>query len=384
MIDDLRQVNQLYQDRAQRARQLKAEGKGVIGYLCTFTPVELITAAGLLPYRLTGSAEESITEADRHLETIACPYTRSILDLALKDRYSFLDGIVMPHSCDNVVNLYNVWSQRIDHSFAHFVNVPHTLSAPSIRFFETELNTFKQSLEKYTGREITREDLCRAIASHNEQRSLVRELYGFRKQDPAAISGSEMTKTIVAVMSLPVDEANSLLRQVILEIEKRKNGLGETKEPGVRLMIHGTGNDETTFMEIVEGTGAQVVVDDLCFGTRPYSYEVEVTEEPLAGLAESYLNEIHCPRTYRPSPGTHQEDLENRFGHIYTFAREYNVKGVILYILRYCDTHAFDAPDLKEYLEGKGLPVLQLDEDYPTSSIARLKIRVQAFVEVVA
>ena len=134
---------------------------------------------------------------------------------------------------------------------------------------------------------------------------------------------------------------------------------------------------------MVEQSGAQVVVDDLCFGTRPFWYEVEITDDPLAGIARSYLEKINCPRTYRQSPGSHQEDLENRFGYIYEFARDFNVSGIIFYILRYCDTHAFDAPDLKEYLEGKGLPVLQIEEEYPVGSVTRLKTRVEAFLEMI-
>jgi len=382
MASSLEQVQQIYEDRGRRARKLKTEGRSLIGYLCSFTPVELITAAGLIPYRFTGGGGESITEADVHLERIACPYTRSILDLALKKKYEFVDGFVMPHSCDNVVNLYDVWAQSIDHTYAHFVNVPHTTSDPSIRFFEAELGIFKKSLEKFTGSEITTEALQQAIAAHNEQRALVRELYEFRKKDPAPLAGSEVTRIIVAIMSLPVDEANELLRGVIGEVAARGDGWG--KSTGPRLMIHGTGNDETTFMEIVEDVGAEVVADDLCFGTRPYWYDVQVTDDPLVGLGASYLNDVRCPRTYRPSPGTHEEDLENRFGHMYEFARDYSVKGAILYIIRYCDTHAFDAPDLKEYLESKGLPVLVLEEDYPISSTARLKTRVQAFSEVLS
>jgi len=381
MSDSLQRVDEIFRDRGQRARELKAEGTGIIGYLCTFTPIELIAAAGLVPYRLTGGADEPIAAADRHLETIACPYTRSILDLTLRGKYDFLDGFVMPHSCDNVVNLYTVFARTVEHSYAHFVNVPHTLSAPSIKFFAAELATFKRSLEKYTGREITADNLRAAIGLYNEQRALVRELYAFRKRAHPPISGSEMTRVIVSLMSLPVAEANALLRGVIAEVGKRN---GEARNNGPRLMIHGTGNDETTFLEIVEGVGAQVVADDLCFGTRSYWFEVPLTDDPLVGLAETYLDKIHCPRTFRQSPGTHEQDLENRFGHIYEMAREFGVQAVIVFIMRYCDTHAFDAPDLKQYLEGKGLSVLHIEEDYPTSSVGRLKTRVQAFVETIA
>lgn len=380
MVQGLARIEQIYQERAQGAKELKARGKSIIGYLCSFTPVEIITAADLVPYRIMGNVKQPITHADAYLETIACPFTRSCLDMALKGGYDFLNGYVMPHACDNIVKLYDVWMYNIKHTYAHFVNVPHTLSPASFDFFEAELETFKRSLERFSGREITTEGLNRSIQLYNEQRALVRKLYQLRRQDPPSLSGTEMTKVIVAVMSTPVTEANELLKGVIKEVKEKGNGC--QKKP-VRLMVCGTGNDDITFIEMVEESGANVVIDDLCFGTRPYWYEVEVSHNPLASIARSYLEKLNCPRTYRQSPGSHQEDLENRFGYLYEFVKDFKVNGVILYILRYCDTHAFDAPDVKEYLQGKGLPVLEIEGDYPTPSIARLKTKVQAFLEMI-
>jgi len=381
MTQGLAKAEQIYQNRDRKAKELKAEGKKIIGYLCSFTPVEMITAADLVPYRITGSTKESIALADAYLETIACPFTRSCLDIALKGSYDFLDGFVVPHACDNIVKLYDIWTYDIKHAYAHFVNVPHTLSPASFGFFEAELGTFKKSLERFSGREITAEGLSRAIQLHNEQRALVRKLYELRKQDPPLLSGTEMTKVIVAVMSTPVTEANELLKATIEEVQARRDG-PQTKP--ARLMVCGTGNEETTFIEIVEESGANVVIDDLCFGTRPYWFEVEMSDNPLTGIARSYLEKLNCPRTYRQSPGSHQADLENRFGYLYEFAKDFKVNGVILYINRYCDTHAFDAPEVKEYLGGKGLPVLEIEGDYPLGGIAGLKTRIQAFLETVS
>jgi benzoyl-CoA reductase subunit C len=381
MTQGLAKAEQIYQNRDRKAKKLKSEGKKIIGYLCSFTPVEMITAADLVPYRITGSTKESIALADAYLETIACPFTRSCLDMALKGSYDFLDGFVVPHACDNIVKLYDIWTYDIKHAYAHFVNVPHTLSPASFGFFEAELGTFKKSLERFSGREITAEGLSRAIQLHNEQRALVRKLYELRKQDPPLLSGTEMTKVIVAVMSTPVTEANELLKATIEEVQARRDG-PQTKP--ARLMVCGTGNEETTFIEIVEESGANVVIDDLCFGTRPYWFEVEMSDNPLTGIARSYLEKLNCPRTYRQSPGSHQADLENRFGYLYEFAKDFKVNGVILYINRYCDTHAFDAPEVKEYLGGKGLPVLEIEGDYPLGGIAGLKTRIQAFLETVS
>jgi len=380
MTPGLARAEQIYQNRNQKAKELKTEGKKIIGYLCSFTPVEMITAADLVPYRITGSMRESIALADAYLETIACPFTRSCLDIALKGSYDFLDGFVVPHACDNIVNLYDIWTYNIKHAYAHFVNVPHTLSKASFEFFEAELGTFKRSLERFSGRELTAEGLRQAIQLHNEQRALVRKVYQLRKQDPPLLSGTEMTKVIVAVMSTPVTEANELLQATIEEVQARRDG---PQIKPARLMVCGTGNEETTFIEVVEESGANVVIDDLCFGTRPYWFEVEMDDNPLAGIARSYLEKLNCPRTYRQSPGSHPADLENRFGYLYEFAKDFKVNGVVLYINRYCDTHAFDAPEVKEYLQGKGLRVLEIEGDYPIGSIAGLETRIQAFLETV-
>jgi len=373
-------IERIYQDRGRRARELKSEGRNVVGYLCSLTPVELITAAGLVPFRIMANVKQTITHADAYLETIACPFTRSCLNMGLEGAYDFLDGFVVPHACDNIVKLYDIWPHYIKHDYVHFVNAPHTLSEPSLRLFEAELGTFRKSLERYTGGEISMERIREAIERHNEQRALVRRLYRLRQQDPPLVTGPEVTKIVVATMSLPVVEANDLLQQVISEIEQRRN-VGDKK--AARVMICGTGNDDTSFIQMVEESGASVVMDDLCFGSRSYSYQVDATDNPLAGIASSYLRKINCPRTYRESPGSHQEDLENRFGYLYEYVKDFGVNGVILYLLMYCDTHELDAPDVREYLQGKGIPVLEIEGDYPTPSLGRLKTRVQAFLEMV-
>ncbi|MCX6000712.1 MAG: 2-hydroxyacyl-CoA dehydratase family protein, partial [Chloroflexi bacterium] len=237
----LTRAEQIYQDRGLRARELKAEGKKVIGYFCTFTPVEMLTAAGVLPFRITGSMKDQMTLVDGYLETIACPFTRSALDLALNGKYSFLDGFVIPHACDNIVKLYDIWPHYIKHEYAHFVNVPHTTSLPSLEFFEAELATFRRSLERYVGHGISSDELNQSIRPHNEQRRLVRQLYELRKKDPPPISGAEMTKVLVAIVSLPVTEANDLLRAVISDVMGR--GPEQQMKKATRLMICGVGNE---------------------------------------------------------------------------------------------------------------------------------------------
>ena len=89
----LTRVRQIYQDRSRRVEELKAEGKKVIGYLCIYPVLEMMTALDLVPYRILGDMREPITKADFCLPTIVCPFLRSCLDLGLKGNYNFLDGV---------------------------------------------------------------------------------------------------------------------------------------------------------------------------------------------------------------------------------------------------------------------------------------------------
>ncbi len=378
----MRRLDEMYQNRSARARELKKEGRTILGYLCSLTPVELIHAAGLVPYRMTGSMTDPITEVGRCMEDNACSFTRSVFDQALKHTHSVIDGYVIPHACDNIVKCYEIWPEYVPHQYAHFVNVPHTLSGASVKFFEAELTTFRKSLESFIKRPIRDKDLEDSVRVYNRQRALVRQLYELRKSDPPAISGTEMLKTTVTITGLPAAEANHLLEQIIAEVEARTTARRARKAP--RVMVYGTGNDEVAFIEIVEGCGGDVVTDDFCFGTRTFWFEVDLTANPLEGIARSYLQNIRCPRTFRESPGTHEGDLENRFGHVFRFAKDFLADGVILYTMRYCDTHAFTVPDLEEYLASKNLPVLRLEEEYPLSARERLQTRVQAFLERLA
>jgi benzoyl-CoA reductase subunit C len=189
-----------------------------------------------------------------------------------------------------------------------------------------------------------------------------------------------MLQVLIAVVSIPVTESNEMLREIIEEVKARKDG-PQRKES--RLLVYGCAIDDIAFFNLVEESGANVVIDDLCIGTRDYWTDVAVNGDPLKNLADRYLGNIMCSRTFRQSPGTRQQDLDNRYGYIRDLAEEFNVSGAILYVLRFCDTFEFDAPEVKDYLEEAGIATLYLEDDYTLTSIHGLKTRIQAFLEMV-
>ena len=374
-------VERYYQDYGIRARELKKEGKTVIAYLCSLVPMEIITAAGLVPFRIRGNVNEPITKGDTNLETIACPFIRSCFDLSVKGWYDFCDGIVIPHGCDSMTRTYSTWRFTLGLPYSHFINVPHTVSGPSMEFFTEELNTFRKSLGRFAKKEIADSDLTEAIHLYNENRDKAKALYDLRKSDPPLISGTEMSKILTVGMSLPVTESNELFAEVLEKLTQRKEAPVH-KAP--RIMVDGACIDNVDFVKLIEDSGANVVVDSLCIGTRDYLPHTDVGGNPLDALARRYLDKINCPRTYREkAEGTYGEDLTSRFGDIGSLGKEFKVDGVILYVYKYCDPFGFEVPARKAYLDSLNIPVLYLEDEYSAGTIGRLRTRIQAFLEVI-
>jgi benzoyl-CoA reductase/2-hydroxyglutaryl-CoA dehydratase subunit BcrC/BadD/HgdB len=336
-------LEDLYQQRSKRAEELRGAGRKVIGYFCCFVPDEIITAFDMVPYRIQGSQSDPIDQADAYIEPMACPFARSCFNLALKGKYDFLDGFVAPHSCDTVERLYHIWRHYKPSPFTHYLNVPHMIGPSSETFYRNELKTFILDLERWSGKKLDSGKLREAVKLYNRRRAALRDLYELRKSNPPLVSGSEITKALVAGMGIPADE----------------------------------------HIKLIEDSGAQVVMDDLCTGSRFFWDDVPETADPLDGLVSRYLN-IHCPRSYFPQKENREKDLANRFGYIGDFVKDWKANGAIFYIVRYCDTCELDGPDLREYLNGMKVPVLMIEDDYSTSTIGQLRTRVQAFLEMIA
>jgi benzoyl-CoA reductase subunit C len=381
----LSKAKEICQNRSQRVMELKAEGKTIIGYLCIYPVLEMITAFDLVPYRIFGDMDEPITDADDYMPSIVCPFLRSILDLGVKGRYDFLDGVVMAHICDVGARTAHIWDVAVKTPYSHFIDIPHTNRENSRERLKELLIDFQKSLESFTGREMSVNKLKESIKKHNEQRRLVRELYDLKKPDPPLISGTETLRVMKALMSLPVEEGNALLQEVITEIKERENPVPEKP---ARLLVWGPVIDDVTFIEMIENLDASVVMDDTCVGSRAFFPDVPLTDDPLEGLAYHYLEDLKCPRTLRDSNvnGTtkgYNADLETRFGYIGDFARDWNVNGVILQALRYCDSHGYEVPQIKDYLDSIGLPNIYLEHDYSKAALGPLMTRIQAFTEII-
>jgi len=377
-IKGLAKAAEIYANLEQYARELKSQGKKIAGYFCCYVPVELLGAVDYIPVRILGDMSETITKADTYLPTVMCVFYRSCLDLALKGKYDYLDAFFGAHTCDAAERVSSVWRSYLKYECTFHLDIPHTVHTQSLEYFQNQLEFLKKTLEESTGQKISNERLKETITLYNKQRGLVRKLYSLRKADPPPVSGTEVLKVLVAIMYMSPEEGNLLVEEVLEEVMNRP--VTAKKKP--RLLITGCLIDNISITELIEESGFNIVMDDTAIGSRTFNHDIASTEDPLQGIAERYLNKIVCPQTFRETGENRAADLENRFGYLRKFIEDWKVDGVYVNIIRNCDPHGYEVPEIRYYLEEMlNVPVLIIEQDYSTASLAPLRTRFQAFAE---
>ncbi len=72
-----------------------------------------------------------------------------------------------------------------------------------------------------------------------------------------------------------------------------------------------------------------------------------------------------------------------RFELVERLAREFHADGVVDLTWQGCHTYNVESYSLKKHLQAKGaLPFLQIETDYSESDTEQLKLRIEAFLEM--
>lgn len=369
MIDKLKEVILTPFNSAVKA--WKEDGKKVIGTICCYVPEEIISAAGILPYRVRATGCSKNARADVLMSNFSCSFTRSCLEFALNGTYDFLDGLAASDSCGQAHRLYDNWRLTSPKSFMYFLATPRKGGDSAVSWYRDELSNLIKALEEFAGTKITAEKLEDSIQTYNETKMLLRELYELRRSEFPPVTGSESQSLVLAAMSMPKDEYNYLLREYL----KQARSIDPITDYKARLMVIGSGLDDPDFINIIEEKGGLVVADVLCFGSRYLWESVEIEGEALLSLAKSYLNRTGCPRM--------MDQHASLLDFIKDMAKRFMVDGIIYQKLRYCDLWGGEALLLDDKMKEAGIPVLSIQREHIMSNRSQLAMRVEAFLEMI-
>jgi len=361
-----------YEKRHDYAKAWKERTGGkVVGCFCTYEPEELLYAAGILPVRVYGSHQPS-SVAEPHVFGMFCPWTRDVLAQGLQGKYDYLDGIAISQSCLHFRQCFTSWQKHVPSEFSYYLPMPHGVQTKGgLEYFTNELRKFKAALEEWIGREITDDQLRAGIEVMNESRRLLTQLYELRKAENPPLTGQEALWVVASAQMTDKREHSQALQQLLEQLPQRQLN----RDPGVRLMLIGSENDDAEFIAMAESLGSTFVVDENCVGTRYFWVEVDMDrfDDPLEAIAARYLERPACPAKDWPQL--------SRWPHIERLAKEWNVQGAVLMQQKFCDPHELDMPTIKKRLEEMGVRTLFLEFDV-TLPAGQFRTRVEAFLEM--
>ncbi len=349
----------------------KEKGGKVVGYTCTATPVEVLEAAGLLPYRIRALGSSETEMADARLSRFNCSFCRSCLQLGLNGSYDFLDGMIETNGCDHLRGMIENWERAKGFGFFHYLKVPHVVDEDSIPYFVEELRIYKRAVEDHFDQAISDEALWDRIQARDRIGGKLRAIYDLREREKPGITGAEALSVFLWATAVPSQALEDALDSII---EQRKDHRIENCR--ARLLLGGAATDEVDFVREIESLGALVVTDALCYGARAFMPRIESSPggDPFKAMAESYFEKLLCPRMF--------DDFASRRDFVFKAVKRAKVDGVVLVHNKFCDVHGVDNVALRMALEKAGVPVLQLEKEYGAKAdLGRMRTRFQAFLE---
>jgi benzoyl-CoA reductase/2-hydroxyglutaryl-CoA dehydratase subunit BcrC/BadD/HgdB len=345
----------------------------LVGFTCSYTPLPLIHAAGLTPYRLlpVGDWPE---QAGGLLHVNMCPHVKRVVDRALAGELPPLAGLIVMNSCDTMRRLSDAWAQVHPADLVAVVDLPAQLSGAARPHLVRELHRLSDLLAEWSGNPVDEAAIHRSIDQYNELAQALTE-----RRDRVATGTYRGGRP--ALQQLYNAAVTEPVEQTLAELARSDAQPSAAPDPNAdgRVPVYLFGNvmPDPAMLELLESTGCRVVGDDLCTGSRQLvSYGPADGADPWTRLARGLADRPPCARTLPAA------DANSLGQHIVAGARERGARGAIAYVMKFCDSYLARLPAVRVQLKAAGLPLLILDGDGTQRSLGQLQTRIEAFVEL--
>lgn len=359
-----------------KVKAVKEAGGRVAGIFCTFTPLEILDAAGFLTVSLCGMSGETIPAAEAHLPKNLCPLIKSSYGFALTDKcpYTyFADLIVGETTCDGKKKMYELLGQL---KSVYTLHLPQGLDGGALESWTAELRRFIAFLEDRFGVRVTGEALRRAARERNRERRARLALMEIQRHVPPPMGGLDLYRAL---------EGSGFL----FEQAERTGGMERLREEILagyaagarpipasdkRILVTGCpiGGVLEKTVGVIEENGGAVVCFENCSGIKAACQMVdEEAEDIVAAIAARYL-EIGCAVL---SPNRRRRE------HLRRLIEEFHVDGVVEVDLQACATYGIESHEIQAMLRELGIPYMAVETDYSQSDCGQLSTRLGAFLE---
>ncbi|TVT10427.1 2-hydroxyacyl-CoA dehydratase [Amycolatopsis bartoniae] len=289
----------------------------VVGCVGADVPVELITAAGMLPLRLAGKPGASEL-GDRYLGSGVDPVARSVLTRILAGDYGKLEAIVVSRDCEASLRLFYALRElrRVEPELplppVRLVDVLHLPHHTTTRYVKAKIAELREWLGVGDPRE--------AIEAHDRLRRLLAEVAVLRR---TRLTGTQFLGVVAATTALPVATATALVERLLGEVLPEVDG--------VRAFLTGSSHDDPGVYEVLEENGFLITGEDHDWGELLFARTCAAPTE--LALAERYQHN---------GPSAPRASIRQRAAHTAAAARACGAEVLISYARVHDDAPPWD------------------------------------------
>lgn len=352
-------------NKRRMLEETAARGTKIIGYFCTYTPLEVIHACGMLPVRIWGGAGQS-EKAYNLVPSFVCPYMRLAMEKALAGEFSFLSGIVQGYTCDVACGMVNVWKGNIPGEIHHSLPLPYNDSPEARVFLEEGLKELTGKLTAIGGT-YSEDSLGRSVELYRKIREVLCALFERRVRGVTGLSAADLNVVTRAFFVTPPERYLSLVERLAEDL----GGGAREGHGGVPVLVSGSVVEDDGVLDRVEKLGFAVVADDLCTGPRSFTPATVQGVSPMDVLVRRTMRRSPCPSRSRP---------QKRIPLLLDLARASGAKGVIFLFQKFCTPHLVDHPMVAKALRDAGILSILIEMDGENGLDGQVATRLETFL----
>ena len=350
--------------RETRLKDAASKGNKVIGYFCTYTPVELIHAAGFIPVRIWGGSR-GVQKAYSLVPSFICPYMRLSLEGALEGEFRFLSGIVQGYTCDVACGVVNIFRGNFGMELVHNLALPYNDNPDARRFLRSGLEELCEKLSRMGGM-ITETSLEESVRLYEGIRSILAGLFALQSQGVFPLSAADLWAVVSSYFVTPPRE----YLDMISGLDGHLKDAAPCRPEGIPVVVSGSVLEDEGALAVVEGSGFRVAADDLCTGRRGFLPTAGQGQSPMERMVDRLMNRLPCPSRSHP---------RDRIPGLLRLVEESGAKGVIFLFQKFCTPHLADHPRVAQALKEAGIPSMAIEMDEYGLIKAQVATRLETF-----
>ena len=345
-------------------------------------PEELVIASGAAPYWLIGGSLGSCAWSDDLVPRDTDPVSRSVAGYIKRPESPDLSGslFIIPLISDSMRKI--AYDLKSEGRKVCLLDVPPDKNdSYAAKKYSSQLKAMCAEISKHTHSRVTRRSLVNAMKLVSQARTTMRRFLRISRSRPDIITDAARLFVLNSYYMTPdADEWIYHTECLIGELQHHVAATAGRTKVSPSVMILGSPvlfpNYKIPFLVSDTGLSITEAVDSISMKSN-----VIYKRAALWG-SRGRLIETIASRFYRYDSSSAFVKNDALFEYVSWLVQSEKTDGVIYHVLKGQIEYDFELERFEEMLSGFGIPVFRLETDYQYQDVEQLRIRMEAFSEM--